>query len=110
MEWNFIRRMAVLLAAAAYALAASAGEHIRGAGATFPAPVYAAWAKAYQQSNDVQISYDAVGSGAGIERIRQRQVDFGASDAPLTAEELANAQLIQFLRDSTGKRLWPQDR
>ena len=84
---SFILRVAVLLIAAAYGLAASAGEQLRGAGATFPAPVYAAWAKAYQQSNGVQISYDAVGSGAGIERIRQRQVDFGASDAALTAEE-----------------------
>src|SRR5882724_4425283 len=69
--------------------AATAATAIHGAGATFPAPVYNAWATAYQQSNGVQISYDAVGSGAGIERIRQRQVDFGASDAPLTTEELA---------------------
>jgi len=96
MTLSFIPKVAVILAAAAYGLAASAGEQIRGAGATFPAPVYAAWAKAYQQSNDVQISYEAVGSGGGIERIRQQQVDFGASDAPLTAEELAKAQLIQF--------------
>jgi phosphate transport system substrate-binding protein len=96
MGWSFILRALVVLAAAAYGLAASASEQIHGAGATFPAPVYAAWAKAYEQSNDVQISYDAVGSGAGIEQIRQRKVDFGASDAPLTAEELANAQLIQF--------------
>jgi phosphate transport system substrate-binding protein len=96
MGWRFVLRVAVLVAAAAYGLAASASELIHGAGATFPAPVYAAWAKAYQQSHDVQISYDAVGSGAGIERIRRRQEDFGASDAPLSAEELSNAQLIQF--------------
>jgi len=93
---SFVLKVAALAVAAAYGLAASAGEQVHGAGATFPAPVYAAWAKAYQQSNDVQISYEAVGSGAGIERIRQREVDFGASDAPLAPEELARAQLIQF--------------
>jgi phosphate transport system substrate-binding protein len=96
MRWSFIFKVVVLLTAAAYGLAASAGEQIHGAGATFPAPVYAAWARAYQESTGVQISYDAVGSGAGIERIRQRQVDFGASDAALSAEELSCAGLIQF--------------
>ncbi len=84
------------VAAAAHGLTASAAEQIRGAGATFPAPVYNAWAVAYQQSNGVQVFYDAVGSGEGIERIRQRRVDFGASDAPLTPEDLAGSQLLQF--------------
>src|ERR1700760_631624 len=70
---------------------------IHGAGATFPEPVYNAWAAAYQQTpGGVQVSYDAVGSGAGIERIRQQQVDFGASDAPLDAADLASSQLMQF--------------
>jgi len=69
---------------------------IHGAGATFPAPVYSAWAAAYQQSNGVRIVYDPVGSGAGIEQIRRHQVDFGATDAPLTSEELAKSQLMQF--------------
>jgi phosphate transport system substrate-binding protein len=86
----------VLWAAAAHALAAPTVAQIHGAGATFPAPVYNAWAMAYQQSGGVQISYDAVGSGAGIERIRQHQVDFGASDAPLSTEDLAASELLQF--------------
>ncbi len=73
--------------------AATAGP-IHGAGATFPAPVYEAWATAYP--GGTQVSYDAVGSGAGIERIRQRQVDFGASDAPLSAADLASSHLMQF--------------
>jgi phosphate transport system substrate-binding protein len=96
MGLSLLLRVVALAGAAAYGLAVSAGEQVHGAGATFPAPVYAAWAKVYQQSNGVQVSYDAVGSGAGIDRIRRRQVDFGASDAPLTSEELASAQLIQF--------------
>ena len=87
---------AMLCAAVTFGLTASAADPIRGAGATFPAPVYNAWATAYEQSNGVQISYEAVGSGAGIERIRQHQVDFGASDAPLTSEDLTRSQLLQF--------------
>src|ERR1700760_1864966 len=70
---------------------------IHGAGATFPAPVYNACAAAYEQTTSgVQISYDAVGSGIGIERIRKNEVDFGASDAPLTGADLASSQLMQF--------------
>lgn len=89
-------RAAVLWAGASHALAAPTVAQIRGAGATFPAPVYNAWAMAYQQSSGVQVYYDAVGSGVGIERIRQHQVDFGASDAPLSSEDLAGSRLVQF--------------
>lgn len=78
------------------ALHAAAAATIHGAGATFPAPVYNAWATAYQKANAVQIAYDPVGSGAGIDRIRRRQVDFGASDAPLGPSELAESHLMQF--------------
>jgi phosphate transport system substrate-binding protein len=75
------------MAVAIAATRAAAAGPIHGAGATFPAPVYEAWATAYP--GGMQLSYDAVGSGAGIERIRQHQVDFGASDAPLSAADLA---------------------
>jgi phosphate transport system substrate-binding protein len=85
--------MAVVAVAVAHAAAA---EGIHGAGATFPAPVYNAWATAYQASGGAQVSYDAVGSGAGIDRIRRHEVDFGATDAPLTSGELAGSQLMQF--------------
>jgi phosphate transport system substrate-binding protein len=96
MSVHFGFRLAVILAAAACGWQARAGTQIHGAGATFPAPVYAAWAAAYEQAHGVQVSYEAVGSGGGIQRIRQHQVDFGASDAPLTSEELARDELIQF--------------
>ena len=69
---------------------------IHGAGATFPAPVYQAWAADYARTTGVNVTYDPVGSGAGIERIRAHQVDFGATDAPLDAPELATAGLAQF--------------
>jgi ABC-type phosphate transport system substrate-binding protein len=58
---------------------------IKGAGATFPAPVYLAWAAAYEKAGGVRVSYDPVGSGRGLQQIRDRQVDFGTSDAPLTS-------------------------
>jgi phosphate transport system substrate-binding protein len=87
---------ALLAAAASSSTVRAAGEQIHGAGATFPAPVYAAWAAAYQQLHGLQVTYDAVGSGEGIERIRRHEVDFGASDVPLSTAELARAALIQF--------------
>lgn len=87
---------AVILAAGAYCQAVFAAQEIHGAGATFPAPVYAAWSVAYGRSTGVRVTFDAVGSGEGIERIRRHLVDFGASDAALTPEDLTAAELLQF--------------
>ena len=60
-----------------------------GAGASFPAPVYAKWADAYNKATGVRVNYQSVGSGAGMKQINAKTVDFGASDMPLTDEELA---------------------
>jgi phosphate transport system substrate-binding protein len=89
-------RTAVILAASACRLTAFADEEIHGAGATFPAPLYAAWSAEYRRSSGVGVTFDAVGSGEGIERIRGRRVDFGASDAALTPQELTASGLLQF--------------
>jgi phosphate transport system substrate-binding protein len=79
------------------ARAASAGAvTLRGAGATFPAPLYERWAQAWRAFQDVDVHYEAVGSGAGIARVTRGEVDFGASDAPLARDELARAGLLQF--------------
>ena len=85
-----------LLLALALTTAAHAVEPLHGAGATFPAPVYKAWAKAYLQASGVPVRYDPIGSGLGIELATKRQVDFGATDAPLSADQLAAAGLQQF--------------
>lgn len=69
---------------------------IHGAGATFPAPLYVEWAKAYAQTGGEVVRYDAVGSGLGIEKIRRRDIDFGASDVPLTTADLTASGLMQF--------------
>jgi len=77
---------------------ASAGDvtEISGAGATFPYPVYAKWAEAYNARTGVRMNYQSIGSGGGIKQIKAGTVDFGASDAPLKPEELDAAGLMQF--------------
>ena len=71
-------------------------QDVTGAGASFPAPVYAKWADAYNKATGARINYQSVGSGAGIRQIKAKTVDFGASDAPLKDEELAKEGLMQF--------------
>src|ERR671932_1961414 len=89
---------AVIAAALACAAAspALAAEQITGAGATFPAPVYAKWGKAAQSAIGIQLNYQAIGSGGGQNQIFNRTVDFGASDAPLAPEQLQQHNLLQF--------------
>jgi len=71
-------------------------QDVTGAGATFPAPIYAKWADAYNKATGVRINYQSVGSGAGIRQIKAKTVDFGATDMPLKDEELAKDGMIQF--------------
>jgi len=87
-----------LTAALAVSLATSAAfsQEITGAGATFPAPVYAKWAEAYQKATGVKMNYQSIGSSGGIRQINAKTVDFGASDAPLSAEQLEKEGLMQF--------------
>lgn len=75
--------------------AANAAD-LSGAGATFPAPVYAKWAEAYKAQTGVGLNYQAIGSGGGINQIKAKTVDFGASDKPLKPAELDAAGLYQF--------------
>ncbi|MGH8149418.1 MAG: phosphate ABC transporter substrate-binding protein PstS [Steroidobacteraceae bacterium] len=69
---------------------------LSGAGATFPYPVYAKWAAAYERSTGVELNYQSIGSGAGIRQIEARTVAFGASDMPLEPARLEAAGLLQF--------------
>ena len=71
-------------------------QDVTGAGASFPAPLYAKWASEYNKATGVRINYQSVGSGAGIKQIDAKTVDFGASDMPLTDEELARKGQLQF--------------
>ena len=75
---------------------ARAEEMLNGAGATFPYPVYSAWAHEYNKVTGMKLNYQSIGSGGGIKQITERTVDFGASDQPLKPEELAKNNLLQF--------------
>ena len=92
------RLIAPLAVSCSFALASGAAlaQDVTGAGASFPAPVYAKWADAYNKATGARINYQSVGSGAGIKQITAKTVDFGASDAPLTDEQLAKDGLVQF--------------
>jgi phosphate transport system substrate-binding protein len=69
---------------------------LTGAGATFPAPVYAKWAEAYKAKTGNAVNYQAIGSGGGIKQIKARTVDFGATDDPMSGDELEKSGLVQF--------------
>jgi phosphate transport system substrate-binding protein len=90
----------VLLTGAASA--ATAAETINGAGATFPAPIYQKWFEEYHKAHpDVQINYQAIGSGGGIRQITEGTVDFGASDMPMTDEQISKITKFKVLHFPT---------
>jgi phosphate transport system substrate-binding protein len=84
-------RLAMALAlAAAMVGSASAETNLNGAGATFPNPIYQKWFSEYHNAHkDVQINYQSIGSGGGIQQLTSGTVDFGASDGPMTDEQLS---------------------
>ncbi len=86
--------LAVLLST--LAVAARADETLNGAGATFPAPLYSAWAYEYNKVTGIKLNYQSIGSGGGQRQIVERTVDFGASDDTLSSEKLAKDNLLQF--------------
>jgi phosphate transport system substrate-binding protein len=95
MKFSIVKILAAAVVVAGPVHAGLAQE-ITGAGATFPAPVYAKWADAYNKASGVRINYQSVGSGAGLRQIRGKTVDFGASDMPLKDDELSKDGLVQF--------------
>ena len=87
------------LAGVTFAMTAACVAHaqaITGAGSTFAQPIYQAWADASKAATGITLNYQGVGSGAGQKLATQRTVDFGASDAPMAADKLASAKLMQF--------------
>lgn len=95
-------KLSIIAVAAAIALAGTLpsglalAADITGAGATFPAPAYTSWAAEYKAKTGNGLNYQAIGSGGGQTQITNRTVDFGASDAPMAAEKLEAAKLLQF--------------
>ena len=96
MKVSVIRSVIAGVVAAANMSWVCAQQEATGAGASFPAPLYAKWAADYYKATGVKINYQSVGSSAGIKQIDARTVDFGASDEPLQDAELAKKGLVQF--------------
>jgi phosphate transport system substrate-binding protein len=87
-----IRRIAFLCLA--LALPAFAQTTLNGAGATFPNPMYQKWFSEYHKAHpDVQFNYQSIGSGGGIRQVLAQTVDFGASDGPMSDEQLSQAKV-----------------
>lgn len=76
---------------AAPAAAAGSAKELTGAGATFPYPLYSKWFDVYNQKTGIKVNYQSVGSGAGIKQLTERTVDFGASDAPMSEQQIQQA-------------------
>jgi phosphate transport system substrate-binding protein len=89
-----MRRIALSLLCLALALPALAQTTLNGAGATFPYPMYSKWFSEYHNAHpDIQINYQSIGSGGGIRQVLAGTVDFGASDGPMTDEQLAQSKV-----------------
>lgn len=91
-----MKKILVTLISLLTALPLMAAETLNGAGASFPFPVYSGWAYSYEKETGVKVNYQSIGSGGGIKQITAGTVDFGASDDPLTQEDLDKNSLLQF--------------
>ena len=92
-------RNLILASAMAYGMTVATSAFstdITGAGSTFIYPVNAKWAETYKMKTEIGLNYQSIGSGGGIKQINAKTVDFGASDMPLTPDELKKAGLMQF--------------
>jgi phosphate transport system substrate-binding protein len=87
---------AIAFTAAVSMTTALMAANISGAGATFPFPIYAKWAAAYKAASGNSLNYQSIGSGGGIKQIESKTVTFGASDMPLSVQELNRYGLLQF--------------
>jgi phosphate transport system substrate-binding protein len=82
------RVLAVAALAASVGASAAVAQTLTGAGATFPYPIYSKWFDVYHQKTGIEINYQSIGSGAGIQQVKAGTVDFGASDAALNNDRL----------------------
>ncbi len=87
-----LKSLAILGALAAVPAPAVAQAKLTGAGATFPNPIYSKWFDAYNKKTGVEINYQSIGSGGGIRQYTEGTVDFGASDGPMGADQMAAVQ------------------
>ena len=86
-----VAALGAVIVAAVSLPAGAQGVTLNGAGATFPFPLYSKWSQVYAAEKGVQINYQSIGSGGGIRQFSEKTVDFGASDGPMTDEQIAQA-------------------
>src|SRR6202050_2297357 len=89
-------RMLVAAGVLAATVLPAAAVEISGAGATFPYPIYAKWADVYRKDTGIGLNYQSIGSGGGIKQITNKTVTFGATDMPLTPQDVAKNSFVQF--------------
>src|SRR5437588_7853928 len=93
MRWQHGALAALGCAVALTSGLAAQNMQINGAGATFPYPIYSKWFSEYNKLHpDVQINYQSIGSGGGIRQVLNGTVDFGASDGPMSDEQLSQSK------------------
>lgn len=89
-----MKRNAIAAGVLALATIGASAQNINGAGATFPYPIYSKWFNEYsQQHPNVKINYQSIGSGGGIRQVSEGTVDFGATDGPMSDEQIASAKI-----------------
>jgi phosphate transport system substrate-binding protein len=93
---KLFRTLVAVGAIAAASTVSALAADISGAGATFPYPIYAKWADSYKKETGIGLNYQSIGSGGGIKQIEANTVTFGASDMPLTPDDLSKNGLVQF--------------
>src|SRR6185369_7073587 len=96
MKISFTKTAVLAAGLALGGLGHAVAAEVTGAGATFPAPIYAKWADAYQKATGNRVNYQSIGSGGGIKQITAKTVDFGASDMPLSPADLEKSCMLQF--------------
>lgn len=91
-----MKQLLMLVALIIAAISSTYAMDITGAGASFPAPLYGKWAESYHKITGIRVNYQSIGSSGGVNQIKAKTVDFGATDTPLTDADLEAAGLIQF--------------
>jgi phosphate transport system substrate-binding protein len=89
---RIVSRLALAAVGVAAYAAPTAAQDLTGAGATFPNPIYSKWFSDYATKTGVKINYQSIGSGGGIRQLSEQTVDFGATDAPMSDDELSKAK------------------
>jgi phosphate transport system substrate-binding protein len=91
-----MKKLLAIILSLSFAAFVNAQTVITGAGATFPYPIYAKWAEAYNKVSGNQLNYQSIGSSGGIRQINSKTVTFGATDAPVKGEDLDKLGQVQF--------------